>query len=330
MEQLGLTRIPYYSELSVFNRSQIKGDNCALVLSVMLYWHSKDKYQTFNTRLHLHLLARNLRIDVDTIKDCLEYLHQIKILDKRVNTFTTNSDNPLKKEKVDEIYALNFHNVHLALKAHKLNVPIKILRLASDDYFDLYAYLSPKRMPILQGLNGMIKGKKYEEAAFNVCKILSGICTDEHYEDFSYKALAPGWRMLCQPPATAEDLVARYLNDNERSVDIDLTDGAFFIPDGDFFGTEKHKIWHTTKNLEPRILASALYLCFASVDENLSFYSDLSLKELTEAFKLLYKFTGLKGRLDEVYYNYLDLIDEDKQKALQEYQQILDSLQSLD
>ena len=115
-------------------------------------------------------------------------------------------------------------------------------------------------MPLVQGLVGMVKGGIYDEAALNVCKVICGICKDGDYEDFSYKALAPGWRMLGQPPATAEDVVQRYLREGERSVDIDLMDGSFFMPDGDYFGTEKHKIWHSGKSKEPRVLATALYI----------------------------------------------------------------------
>lgn len=214
----------------------------------------------------------------------------------------------------------------MSIFKHNLNIPVKILRLASDDYFDIYSYLSPKRMPLVQGLVGMVKGGIYDEAALNVCKVICGICKDGDYEDFSYKALAPGWRMLAQPPATAEDVVQRYLREGERSVDIDLMDGSFFMPDGDYFGTEKHKIWHSGKSKEPRVLATALYLCFTALSHDVEFYSDLDLEELKDGFELLNKFTGLKGRLSEVYFNYKDFTGDALVKAKAEYQKILESL----
>ncbi|MCI7253640.1 MAG: hypothetical protein MR556_10965 [Succinatimonas sp.] len=326
MEELGLTRVPYYSELSVFNRDDVQNDAVCLVLSVMLYWHSLEKCQRFNARNHVHLLARNLRRTPECVKECLDYLTSLKILDKKEETITTESDNPDKKTKLNEFYTLNFHVLHELLKEHNLNIPVKILRLASDDYFDIYSYLSPKRMPLVQGLVGMVKGGIYDEAALNVCKVICGICKDGDYEDFSYKALAPGWRMLAQPPATAEDVVQRYLREGERSVDIDLMDGSFFMPDGDYFGTEKHKIWHSGKGKEPRVLATALYLCFTALSHDVEFYSDLDLDELKDGFELLNKFTGLKGRLSEVYFNYKDFAGDALVKAKVEYQKILESL----
>lgn len=326
MEELGLTRIPFYSELTVFNRKDVNNDITALVLSVMLYWHSLDKHQRFNARNHVYLLARNLRANPEAVKDVLEYLTSLKLLDKRNEVITTESENPDKKTKLNEFYVLNFHNLHEELKKHSLNIPIKILRMASDDFFDLYSYISPLRLPKVQGLVGMIKGEAYDIAALNACKIICSICSEPEFEDFSYKALAPGWRMLAQPPATPEDLVERYKKEGERSVDIDLTDGAFFMPDGDCFGTEKHKIWHSGKQIEPRILATALYLCFTAVSDRVEFYSDLNIEELSEGFKLLYRFTGLKGRLSMVYFNYKDYQGEALTKAQKTYEQILSSL----
>ena len=102
MEELGLTRVPYYSELSVFNRDDVQNDAVCLVLSVMLYWHSLEKCQRFNARNHVHLLARNLRRTPECVKECLDYLTSLKILDKKEETITTESDNPDKKTKLNE------------------------------------------------------------------------------------------------------------------------------------------------------------------------------------------------------------------------------------
>ena len=77
-QEHGLTRIPFYSELTVFNRESVANDAVALVLSVMLYWHSLEKYMRFNARNHLFLLARNLRLSTDTVKECLDYLCSLK------------------------------------------------------------------------------------------------------------------------------------------------------------------------------------------------------------------------------------------------------------
>lgn len=206
----GTYKNTFYSELTVFNRKDVNNDITALVLSVMLYWHSLDKHQRFNGRNHVYLLARNLRVNPEAVKEALEYLTSLKLLDKRNEVITTESENPDKKTKLNEFYVLNFHNLHEELKKHSLNIPVKILRMASDDFFDLYSYISPLRLPKVQGLVGMIKGEAYDIAALNACKIICSICSEPEFEDFSYKALAPGWRMLAQPPARAEDLVERY------------------------------------------------------------------------------------------------------------------------
>ncbi|MBE6422674.1 hypothetical protein [Succinivibrio dextrinosolvens] len=330
MEEFGLTRVPYYPELNVVNRDNVNNDCSSLVLSVLLFWHSKDKYVRFNARCHTHLLARNLRVSPEAVKEALEYLASIKILIKEEEVITTNSEDPNKRTKLNEFYDLDFHSLHEYLKRRDIIIPVKVLRLASDDYFDFYSYISPRRLPVVQGLLGMVKGEKYDTAALNACAIICGICRESEYEDFSYKALAPGWRMLAQPPATAYDVVQRYQREGERSVDIDLMDGSFFMPDGDYFGTEKHKIWHSGKTTEPRILAAALYLCFTAVDEDVEFYSDLNMDELKAAFELLYRFTSLKGRIGDYYYHYRDVHGERLKEEQEKYKAILDSLDSLE
>ncbi|MBQ2382314.1 MAG: hypothetical protein II291_07090, partial [Succinivibrio sp.] len=115
-QEHGLTRIPFYSELTVFNRENVPNDATALVLSVMLYWHSLEKYMRFNARNHLFLLSRNLRLSPETVKECLEYLCSLAILEKTQEVVKTNSENENKKEKLNEFYSLNFHNLNAALK----------------------------------------------------------------------------------------------------------------------------------------------------------------------------------------------------------------------
>lgn len=301
----GITRIPYFPELELlFDQDDFV---IVQVLSALLYWHSRDPKNPFNSRQHLVQLARSLRKDCQLLKKKLEVLTEQGLLIKKDVAFKTNSTDPEKKIKYDVFYTVDLHVLSLALKAKGLKVPVKVLRLAADDSFDLWSYLSPRRLPVLQGLFGIIKGKEYEDAALAVAEIITGICKEEKYESFSYKALAPGWRMLVQPPATAEDIASRYQAPSERAIDVDLTDGAFFLPDGDFFGTTEHHIWHTTKHQEPRILAASLYLAVKCCSQDLHFFSDLNEKELESAFKLVRDFTGLNPELDEYYYRYLDL-----------------------
>lgn len=316
----GLTRTPYYPELAVFNRNE--GDVCALVLSVLLYWHSLDEHQRFNSRKHQEQLARNLRISREQVFDVLEYLAQIGILILKTETYETTT----QKLKEDRFYTLDFHELSQKLKSHNLNIPVKILRHASDDYFQMYTYLSPRLLPQTQGLLGQVKGKEYDRATLEIAKIICGICAEDEYEDFSYKALAPGWRMLAQPPVTPHDLAARWCRDGERAIDLDLGDGSFFLPDGDFFGTEKHHVWHTGNEKEPKILTAALYLALTSICQSVYFISDLKIEELADAFRLLKHFTGLTGKLHYAYFENLDLTGKELEDAQAEYNSIINGL----
>lgn len=317
----GLCRVPYYPELNCINSSL--ADQSALILSILLYWHSKVPHQRFNARAHVRQLARNLRLDESLIYEALKKLVDLKILDYTAHAFKTQSSNPQKQEKTDEFYDLNFHNLHEVLKSHGLNIPIKVLSLAADDSFDHMAYISPERLPALQGLYGMIKGEEYDKAALSIAYILCGICRDPAYEEFSYKALAPGWRMLVQADADPKLVAQRWMRQGERSIDVDLGDGAFFLPDGNYFGTEKHYIWHTKKLDEPKILAASLYLAATACSDEVSFFSDLQLTQLQESFYLLHRFTNLLGKIDETYYKNLDLLGTDKIQTQEFYQKLI-------
>ena len=326
MEETGITRIPYYPELKCLNRGNIRGDITALVMSVMLYWNSLEKCIRFNARSHLELLSINLKERKEDIRESMEYLCSIGILEKETETIRTQSLQESKKIKFNEFYTLNFHVLKETLLRHGCNIPVKILKMASDDYFDIYAYISPRRLPVIQGVFGMVKGEFYEKAAVSVCQILCGICSDKRYEEFSVKALAQGWRILAQPPVSAEELAARYLRAGERSVDVDLTDGSFFLPDGNCFGTQTHRIWHCAKTAEPKILAGSLYLCFCTICPDLKFYSDLTVAELEPAIRLLYEFTGLKAVLTDRYFFYRELTGRELADEQLRYQQILENL----
>ena len=318
----GLTRVPYYPELTVFCRSEVSNDCCAIVLSMLLFWHARDTHQRFNARKHAFQLARSLHLDPDKLKESLDYLASLKILDYEAVTFKTESEQEDKKEKTDEFYTLNFHNLYVALKERGFQIPVKILRHAADDSFDEYAYLAPQLLPVTQGLIGNINGELYSTAALNCARIICGICADPALDSFAEKALAPGWRMLVQPPATPQDIYVRWCREDERSIDIDLGDGSLFIPDGDVFGTSRHYIWHTRKPKEPRILAAALYLSFTALTPKMQFFSDLKPLELKEAVKILYRFTGLVAKFSDAYFDYLDLTGEEKDTAIRQLQEI--------
>lgn len=321
---VGLNRIPFYPELKEITGGDPSGI-AALVLSVMLYWHALDSHHRFNARMHLHQVARTLRETPEKVAAALDHLTFLKVLVREEHVFKTASQNPERAFKKDVFYALDFHALRDKLRSCGLDVPLKVLKMAADDSFDALCYISPRALPVVQGLRGSICGKDYERACLAAARIITGICADPEYESFSYKALAPGWRMLVQPPCTAEDIAARWLTEDERSIDIDLTDGSFFLPDGERFGTLKHRIWHCGKAEEPRTLAAALYLAAAACTDELHFISDLRVETLRDACKLLQHFTGFAPKLDETYFDNLDLNEADRLKEQDLYQEILSS-----
>lgn len=324
----GITRIPYFPELEVLN--DVHCEALPFTLSYLLYWNSLEKAPRFNSRQHLYQLSRTLRRPPQAIEDALNILCEKKILVREICPFETCSADPDKKIKNDVFYTLDFHRLGELLKVQNLNVPQKVLRAASDDSFDIQSYISPHRLPVISGLKGFIKGKNYEEAAFHCAEIICGICVHEDLEAFSYKALAPGWRMLVQPPALPQDIVSRWLNEGERSIDIDLTDGSFFLPDADYFGTADHHLWHCLKNKEPRILAASLYLAVqACSHEEMHFYSELEITDLAPAFKLVHRLCGLIPSLDELYFSRLEYTGEKLVQQKKLYQKLKEQLEEL-
>lgn len=319
---VGLNRIPYYPELKELCGGDPSGI-ASQVMSVMLYWHALDSHHRFNSRQHLHQVARTLRESPERVADALSYLADAGVLSVQEHVFRTESQNPARAFKKDVFYAVDFHALREALRARGLDIPLKVLRMAADDSFDALCYISPRALPVVQGLRGTISGDEYARCCLSCARIITGICADPEYEAFSYKALAPGWRMLVQPPCTAGDIAARWLDEEERSIDIDLTDGSFFLPDGGCFGTRRHRIWHCGRQEEPRMLAAALYLAAAAEETELHFVSDLRISKLSGAFRMLRRFTGLAPRLDGEYFDSLDLDDAGRRKEQDLYQEIL-------
>lgn len=299
----GLTRVPFYPELLCLTPGG-KDYEAALTLSFMLYWYGLKQHRRFNLREHLNMTARALRLPPEAVQRSLKDLVQREILSSECRTFTTQSDNPDKQHKQDEFLTLDFAVLQQELRSHGLDIPQKVLRLCSSDLFDFYAYLSPLRLPLIQGCRGLLKGSAYEQGALLCARILCALCTEESVAELCANALAPGWRMLAQPPATPEEVAARWCREGDRSIDIDLTDGSVFVPDGNFFGAEDHHSWHSSKREAPRILAAALYLGLCTVSADLEFYSDLKEDELTPALTLLEQLTGLRLTLPDSYYRH--------------------------
>ncbi|MGN0909650.1 MAG: hypothetical protein ACI4NA_08505 [Succinivibrio sp.] len=311
----GLTRVPYYPELEVFSDKSDPNDESALVLSCMLYWDSLDCHRAFNSRQHALQLARSLRTAPEIVLGALGRLASMGLLDRREESFETNSDDPAHKVKTDVFYSVNFHKLRTGLLEHGIPVPAKVLRLAADDSFDFFTYISPYRLPLEQKLVGTASGMQYEAVARAAARLVCALCSDESLDEFCTRSLAPGWRMLAQPPCTAGDIAGRWLRQGERAIDLDLMDGTFFLPDADVFGTDCHVVLQGGKAREPKDLAAALLLCCAGTCHALHFASDLRPQELLEGIRLCKALSGVEPVIGDAYFESLDLMGEDRAQA---------------
>ena len=327
MQWRGLTRIPYYPELEAVRRT--KEDRSAQILSLMLYWHALPQHQTFNARKHAQQLSRSLRVDCAEVLESLSYLHQLGLLKQECRSFATNSQDPLKQTKTDTVYILDFSALSQFLIGHGVPVPVRVLKQAAADQLDFYAYLSPQRLPLIQGLQGELRLEEYEMTCRLIARLICTLCAGktEAEAEFARTSVSPAWHMLCQPPVSPEDIASRWLRKDERAIDLDLTDGAFFLPDADSFGTVLPHLWHCGKRKEPRILASALYLCPTTLSSRVHFISDLPMEDLLPALTLLHKLTGALGRIDEAYYEHQQLSEEQRQASYRLYLSHLEQLQ---
>ena len=311
MHDQGLIRIPYYPQLQVLNREDKNGDYLCSILSIFLYWYAKERYVRFNLRQHGRIIANHLGLSSEALTEAIDYLIRLKILSKSVEKIETKSDNSLKKIKYNEYLNFDFHALHERLADKGVHISVKMLRLAADDGFEFYTHLIPKKMPQTQGLKGAIKGQRFLEGAIMAATLLCTLAQSEEYNEFTAKALSEGYSVLCKKPVTPAELAERYLREGERAVDIDLTDGTFFIPDGDYFGAYTHQTWHSGKQREARILGCALYLAF-TYEQGPAYFSDLACDEITDGLRLLYRLTGKKGLIGDYYYEYQDVTADEK------------------
>ena len=139
-----------------------------------------------------------------------------------------------------------------------------------------------------------MRGDDFTRAA-ELCSQLVVFINEKH-EELAFKAIAPGWKLLLIVPIHqswqeyAQELSIRFLRTGERAVDLNLSDGNFFFPDYDEIKSPQHLIKHFGQKVEPRIVASALLIALsAHFPQQLYLQSELSVKELTPAIKLVHE-----------------------------------------
>lgn len=313
MAKKGLVRVPYYPQLSVLR--SIHRD-APLVMSLLLFWMARSNEPTFCELRHNCQMAMHLGLPLADFTDCLEALKQQRLFIKHNFTIAPKEITATSKEHNETRLSLDFAVLEQILaccattqtqtppteSTSTILAPYlppcvlsrKILQHAADDSFEFYDVIDSKFLPITQQIHGSLSGNEFTQAALLCSQLM--VYINNKYEDLAFKAIAPGWKLLLTVPLDqkwqdyAQELSIRFLRHGERAVDLNLTDGNFFFPDRDEIKSQQHLIKHYGKKTEPRILASALMLTLcAHFPKQLTFYSELSIKELSCALHLVHE-----------------------------------------
>lgn len=304
MALTGLTRTPYFPVLSALFPQD---NNSVLLLSALLYWCSRFRNSTFNERTHIGQFAVHLNLSIEQIKQSLNEIKKLDIIDEKRELIETKKDpndgnqTSTNKTKENILLSINYKKLSELLKSRNIYLSPKVLKHSADDSFDFFATIGDYALPLEQKLIGCAKDKIFTDVALALAKLLVYIANFE--DDFAFKALAPGWRMLIQPPATYEDIASRWLSEDDRAIDIEFSDGTFFLPDGDKYGAQEHPCLQRGKKEEPQILAAAFLLTAQEASQQqLRFISDLSPAKLEKAINLVNRALAIKPKLLDIYY----------------------------
>lgn len=306
MALTGLTRTPYFPVLTALFPQD---NNSVLLLSALLYWCSRFRNSSFNERTHIGQFAVHLNLSIEQIKHSLNEIKKLDIIDEKrelIETKKDPNDGNQNSNKIKENILLNINYKKLSelLKSHNIDLSAKVLKHSADDSFDFFATIGDYALPLEQKLIGCAKDKIFTDVAFALAKLLVYIANFE--DDFAFKALAPGWRMLIQPPATYQDIASRWLSEDDRAIDIEFSDGTFFLPDGEKYGAQEHLCLQRGKKEEPQILAAAFLLTAQESSQyQLRFISDLSPALLEKAINLVNRALSIKPKLLDIYYREL-------------------------
>ena len=372
MAKKGLVRVPFYPQLQVL--SPLHPD-APLVMSVLLFWMARNSEPTFCEVRHNYQMALHLGLSLERFTQCLEVLkaqglflnHEIVIPPKEVTATS--------KDKIETRLTLNFAALEALLQqpaqgafaqqstfaergtaelnaaesqvgAAPLKMPecpisTKLLQHAADDSFDFYDVIDEKFLPVTQGLSGVIAGEDFNQAALLTAQVM--VYLNEYHEELALKAIAPGWKLLLAIPLGqrwqeyAQELVVRFLRSGERAIDLNFTDGNFFLPDNDEIKTPQHIVKHFGKKTEPRVVTSMLLLLLAAaLPQRLAFFSELSISalrpalllaaQMSQALQLEVQWEACCGQL---YFHKRRLNPQELQSEQQAWQQVLAEINNL-
>ncbi len=320
MAKTGLIRLPYYPQLTALFDGRHGPES--LVLSALLYWNTRDKISRFQKTQHLYQLALHLRLSPEEVGQsitCLEnmgiayYVRERQLKKKDPAKLRQGLDLP-DEYKEREFLRLDLKKLSMLLQRQgQTTLSPLLLRHAAEDNFEIYDVINKERLPATQYLEGKISGPAFDAAALRCARLACAITAAD--EDFAQRAVAPGWRMLLQPPAQPQDIASRWTRPGERAIDLEFADGTIFLPDNDCFGALTHRIAHRGNSREARVLAAAFLLAAAWGEPELHFCSEIDLGEIKEAIALLYHSCGMKARLSPEFCS-ARLLDSIQGKAL--------------
>lgn len=357
MAKKGLVRVPYYPQLNVLRPLH---PDAPLVMSSLLFWMARNSEPTFCELRHNYQMAMHLGLPLASFTACLQCLKQEQLFIAHEFVIPPKEVTANSKERHETRLSLDFMALERLL-AHlssqcadqeaidneaKTTLPpplpacpltSKLLQHAADDAFDFYDVIDEKFLPVTQKLCGTLRGDDFTRAA-ELCSQLVVFINEKH-EELAFKAIAPGWKLLLIVPIHqswqeyAQELSIRFLRTGERAVDLNLSDGNFFFPDYDEIKSPQHLIKHFGQKVEPRIVASALLIALsAHFPQQLYLQSELSVKELTPAIKLVHELwpeLDLSKAFTPAYFSGRRLNPEQEATEQNALQQVLQVLQAL-
>lgn len=290
MAKKGLVRVPYYPQLHCL---QAIHEYAPQVMSLLLFWMARSKEPSYTEARHNYQMAQHLGINLPDFDICLTALKDKQLFIEHVIVTPANPEIPSSKEHREVFLSIDFSTFKDLLEelGASPDITLKTLQHAADDSFDCYDVIEEKFLPVTQLLLGYLSGSDYEKAALLVSRMV--VCLNEFAEDFAFKAIAPGWKLLLTVPMAeswesyAQELTVRFMRAGERAIDLSFTDGNLFVPDYAEIKTKCHMVKHYGNKKEPRVLTSAILLALvATFPDKLSYQSELSVSELKDAFIL--------------------------------------------
>lgn len=260
---------------------------------MIIYHQSKYRQSRFCKEDHLYLLKEQLCAEADRIDSLIDKMILQGILVQRFEVRLKKKDPKLALKGLsvpDEYEGCRYLSADLVfisglLKERGLKISPKLLDHAADDSLDFYAAIDDYKLPLQQKLIGRVRGAQFDELTLFCAQFLVFVakCCPKLFD----KAVAPGWHMLLCPPVTPEEIAKRWTSRGQRAVDLCLTDGTFFMCDGDFIGNECHYITHYRKQEESMVLSCALLTAASAFCPRLRYESDVSEKVYGKALALL-------------------------------------------